>query len=362
MASAAAAKSFGSKMLVLSEKDVRKVLTMADCLKINKEAYMSITSASSRVGGKGHVPTRLSLPGPPKAGVAVEGAADCTLFKPAAFYADQSTPNKESLMGMKIISLRADNPKGGFPLAPATVAVLDADTGIVQAIVSSTYLTGARTAAGSGLATQLARPDLEHLVVFGAGLQAETHIDAIHTAIDREIPKITIINRTLERANQLKERLTCCISCEVVLLDDKAAVEKAVYSADVIAATTNTATPIFDCKLKPGCHINGIGSYTPDMQEIPESVVNRSVLLIDTPEAKSVGDLKHLGADKGDSDHPITLLGEALEGANWKEKASSSFDCTFYKGVGTSIQDIMTADLVVKRARELGIGTQVDMA
>jgi ornithine cyclodeaminase len=201
-------------MLVLSEQDVRKVLTMADCLDINKSAYMSITSASSKVGGKGNVPTRISLPGPPQPGASEGGAPDCTLFKPAAFYADDqaSSSNVETLVGMKIISLRSENPKKGYPLAPATVAVLDADSGIVQAIVSSTYLTGARTAAGSGLATQLARPDLEHLVVFGAGLQAEMHIDAIQTAIGRDIPKITIVNRSAERANRLKESLPSGIS------------------------------------------------------------------------------------------------------------------------------------------------------
>lgn len=366
-------------MLVLSEKDVRKCLTMESCLKINREALMSIASpsASARVGGKGVVPSRLGLNGPPTT-TAIEAsgtAEDWTLFKPAAFYADETTTTatdtKESLMGLKIVSIRAQNPGKGLPLVPATIMVLDADSGIVQAVLDGTYLTGCRTAASSGLATQLMRPDLNHLVVFGAGLQAECHIDAIQTAIGREIPKITIVNRSRPRAEALVEMLAdsgSLSSCDIVLLGDKEGVDKALSTADVVAATTNSTTPLFDGSvLPPGCHINGIGSYTPEMQEIPVNAVNRSRIIIDTVGAETVGDLKHLFSADGKNfiKHPMTLLGDALADTtiiNCNNLDNSQFDCTFFKGVGTAIQDVMTANLVMKRARELGIGTEVDMS
>ena len=365
-------------MLVLSEKDVRKCLSMESCLKINREALMSIASpsASARLGGKGVVPARLGLNGPPIATVEASGSAaaeDWTLFKPAAFYADETTTAmadaKESLMGLKIVSIRAQNPSKGLPLVPATIMVLDAESGIVKAIMDGTYLTGCRTAASSGLATQLMRPDLKHLVVFGAGLQAECHIDAIQTAIGREIPKITIVNRSRPRAEALVEMLAesgSTSSCDIVLLDDKQGVETALSTADVVAATTNSTTPLFDGSvLPPGCHINGIGSYTPEMQEIPVNAVNRSRVIIDTDDAKTVGDLKHLFDGNGSDKHPVTLLGDALADTtiiNSNNLDTSQFDCTFFKGVGTAIQDVMTADLVMKRARELRLGTEVDMS
>lgn len=100
------------------------------------------------------------------------------------------------------------------------------------------------------------------------------------------------------------------------------------------------------------------------MQEIPVHAVNRSRILIDTNDAKTVGDLKHLSLDDT-SIHPVTLLGDALADATLMHNDhhdTSKFDCTFFKGVGTAIQDVMTADLVMKRARELGIGTEVDMS
>lgn len=369
------AKRFGSKMLVLSEKDVRKCLTMESCIKINKAALMSIASPSTAalVGGKGNVPPRLGLSGAPTTiSASAAEAEDWTLFKPAAFYADDGGDGngyKESLMGMKIVSIRAQNPDKGLPLVPATILVVDAESGIVQAVLDGTYLTGIRTAASSGIATQLMRPDLNHVVVFGAGLQAECHIEAIETAIERKIPKITIVNRSLPRAEALREKISC-EDCDIVLLNDKAGVEKALSAADVVAATTNSTTPLFDGSVLPsGCHVNGIGSYTPEMQEIPANAVNRSRVIIDTPDAKTVGDLKHLQANTTDCKHPMVLLGDVLanttRGSPWpllSNEDASKYDCTFFKGVGTAIQDVMTADMVVKRARELGIGTEVDMS
>lgn len=149
------------------------------------------------------------------------------------------------MLGLKIVSIRAQNPTRGLPLVPATIMVLDATSGMVQAVLDGTYLTGCRTAASSGLATQLMRPDVQHLVVFGAGLQAECHIEAIQTAIGRDIPIITVVNRSRPRADALVERIATSgssSSCHVVLLKDQEAVEKALSTADVVAATTNSTT------------------------------------------------------------------------------------------------------------------------
>jgi ornithine cyclodeaminase len=144
--------------------------------------------------------------------------------------------------------------------------------------------------------------------------------------------------------------------------DDPLEITETLSTADCIVTATNTNTPIFEgsSMLPSGCHINGIGSYTPEMQEVPVRVVDRCNILIDTPEARDVGDLKNIAPQ-----HPVTLLGDALQDPeHWlthhREKAPM-LDCSFYKAVGTAIQDIVTADMVVKRARELGVGTNNDM-
>jgi ornithine cyclodeaminase len=348
-------------MLFLSEKDVRKCISMKDSLEASRVALVSLATGEARV------PTRVGVQytAPSRPSDKATDTADWSLFKPAALdNADDNTSTK--LMGMKVISIRGKNPAAGLPTTPATILTLNAETGYVDAVVAATYLTAVRTAAASALATALVRPDLKHLVVFGAGLQAECHIHAIATAIGRPIPLTTIVNRSRDRAEQLKAKLPAewTTECKVVLLDadDPLEIAEILSTADCICTTTNANTPIFEgsSMLAPGCHINGIGSYTPDMQEVPARVVDRCHVLIDTPEARDVGDLKNIAAQ-----HPVTLLGDALQDpehwlAHYREGASM-FDCSFYKGVGTAISDIVTADMVVKRARELGVGTNIDM-
>jgi ornithine cyclodeaminase len=357
-------------MLFLSEKDVRQCLSMKDCLEANRTALISLATGQARV------PTRVGLQYTPPSSPSdsnddtAAASADWTLFKPAAL--DNADSDKSTkLMGLKLVSVRANNPAAGLPLVPATVLTLNAETGQVDAVLASTYLTAARTAAGSALATALARPDLKHLVVFGAGLQAECHIHAISTAIGRPIPLTTIINRTAKRAEQLKQKVLAkgewTTDCKVILLndDDPLIMAETLSTADCIVTCTNTNTPIFagSSLLQAGCHINGIGSYTPDMQEVPARVVDRCRVLIDTPEALQVGDLKNLAQHV----HPISLVGEALQDpehwlAHYRQGAASGhLDCSFYKAVGTAIQDVVTADMVVQRARALGVGTNIDM-
>jgi ornithine cyclodeaminase len=179
-------------------------------------------------------------------------------------------------------------------------------------------------------------------------------------AIGRRIPKITIINRSVERAQGLKEKLDRGDSIKVVALSDSAAIASALQEADVVAATTNTTTPLWNEKvqLKEGCLVTGIGSYTPGMQEIPEYVVNDSHIVIDTPEAMSVGDLQHLGSYES-TKHPVTRAGDAFENS---KGIGSSTKYIFYKAVGTAIQDVMIAEAVIKSAKEKGIGQEYDMS
>ena len=239
---------------------------------------------------------------------------------------------------------------------------LNPETGQVQAIVAGTYLTAARTAAGSALATQVAfrKRELQHLVLFGAGLQAELHVHAIAEALPQaSIPKVTIVNRTEPRALSLKDKLVssldfCVDQVETVLLSDENAVHGLLSTADCIAATTNAFEPLFPMGLlPPGCHVNGIGSYTPNMKEL--AVAPECRVWIDTPDAKTVGDLKDLPLD-----HPIELLGNILTETG--ETSRDESECTFFKAVGTAIQDVVTANVVTARARELGLGTEVDMS
>jgi ornithine cyclodeaminase len=338
------------KMLLLSESNVRQCLSIETCLAANRQALASIVTKEA------NVPTRIGMQ---YKTASHDNATDWTLIKPASLELLSET----ALMGLKVVSVRSENSKTGHPLVQATVLNIDPATGQVDAVVAGTYLTAARTAAGSALATKLFQPDLQRLVVFGAGLQAELHIHAISVALGRPIPHTTIINRTKARATQLQQSLptTWTRETSILLMEDAIGIAKACQAADCVCTTTNSATPILDATLlKRGCHVNGIGSYTPDTAEV--CCVERCLVIMDTLEAKEVGDLNDLTAG-----HPVKLLGEFLVDETlrdqWlKQSLTKKMDCTFYKSVGTAIQDVLTVNEVVKKARHLGIGTEFDMS
>eukprot|EP00970_Alexandrium_tamarense_P006402 scaffold1094_cov185-Alexandrium_tamarense.AAC.22 len=377
-------------MLILSETDVRRCFPVSAVIAANRKALSSLRNDAN---GGAVVPSRTGLSYPshnPVTGGSSSGnAADWSLFKPAAYYppinsTDSNNTNNSSddiIMGMKIISIRADNPiKFNKPTCPSTIMLVHPETGEVSSIVAATYLTAARTSAGSAIATELAlkdRPRIEEglsLVVFGAGLQAEMHIRSIQYLLN--IGRVVIVNRSLERADKLKGELmqsthdeeskTQTVSdISIVLLSDKEAVQNAVRSADIVATTTNTSTSLFRGEwLKAGCHINAVGSYTSLTREVDDELVKRSEILIDTQEALDVGDLSYLKENR-DAMNCIGLIGDAIVGnisfGKLRDGTDGSIDCTFYKSVGTAIQDVVSAQYVYDNALKIGIGVKVEM-
>mmetsp|Transcript_5158 Transcript_5158/g.9806 ORF Transcript_5158/g.9806 Transcript_5158/m.9806 type:complete len:380 (-) Transcript_5158:3988-5127(-) len=379
-------------MLILTEAQVRKCLTLESCIEANRLALGALRSTKSKGATRNNerpvvlpshavVPTRIGLPRClegddhdssllSSAGntTAVKAPRDTTLFKPAAYY---GRTGSETLMGMKVISIRANNLSRGKPTANATITMLDAESGDVSAILGGTFLTAARTAAGSAIATKLCLEEKKmtqtknkHLVVFGAGIQAEMHIRMLNCILPGLIKKVTIVNRTLKRADKLQETLTndsdtSNLTIHAVDLIETNLMQEAVASADIIVTATNTATPIFDWSwVNPGCHINGVGSYLSSSEEVDSVFVrDKCVTISDTIEALDVGDLKELD---GSSGNYVGLLGDLLSGKIRLGEGANS-KCTFFKSVGTSIQDIFTSDAVIKDAQRLGIGTHVDL-
>jgi ornithine cyclodeaminase len=373
------AKSLSNSMLILSETDTRRCFTVPDAISTTRKALASLVK-----DGGGEVPKRIGLPFFTAASSSSSKSSpdDWSLFKPAAFYpatTTDSTDDDEILMGMKMVSIRAHNPeKINKGTVLATTMLLNSETGEVSAIVAATYLTGVRTAAGSALATQLAFKNRNTsnglmMVIFGAGLQAELHIKCIQHVVN--ITRLVIINRSIGRADELKEMIlndqpdlesetkTAITDITIILLSDIKGVENAVQNADIICTTTNTCTPLFRGELlKPGCHINGVGSYTPSMQEIDDATVQRSEILIDTIEALDVGDLSSLknGNDELNCNVP-GLIGDALVGNIKFCIRRDDRDCTLYKSVGTAIMDVFAAQKAVQNAKLLNIGVKVDM-
>jgi ornithine cyclodeaminase len=265
-------------------------------------------------------------------------------------------------LGAKALTLFRENPARQLPVIQAVVLVFDTQDGRPLALMDGSYLTALRTGAGSGAATRLmAREDARVLAHFGAGAQAFHQIWAVCAV--RPIERVWIVNRSRERAERLADLLRAFGSPIPADIRLTTAPAEALAEADVVCCATSSAAPIFDdADLRPGTHINGIGSYLTNMQEVPAATVVRARVVVDQRSAAwhEAGDLvipfqhgligeRHVAADLGE-----LVLGRAVG----REAADQ---ITFFKSVGNAAQDVAVAQLVVQRAAELGLGVEVSL-
>jgi ornithine cyclodeaminase len=321
------------QLRILSESDVRSAITMRQAIEAMREAFGQLAA------GEATVPLRTSL----------ETEKGVTLFMPAYLKGSGD-------LGAKIVSVYAGNPALGLPTINAVVIALDGGTGQPLALMDGTYLTALRTGAASGLATELlARPNASIVAVFGAGAQARTQLEAVRTV--RPIREVRIVSRTRSSAERFAAEIE---GVAVRVMDDRSA---AVQGAHIVIAATTSSTPVFDGRdVAPGTHVNGIGSYTPEMQEVDATLVQRAKVVVDSREAAlaEAGDLIiPLRQGLITADHIHAELGEIVNGD--KAGRTSDDEITFFKSVGNAAQDVVTARWVLQAAEEKGLGTVVTL-
>ena len=323
---------------ILTAEDVRRALPMHEAVEVMKQAFRQVSL------GEAVLPARVHLAAPQQHGVA--------LIMPAYLPADE-------LMGLKVVTLFDQNPQRGRPRIQAVVLVLDGTDGRPLAVIDGTSLTALRTGAASGAATQLlANPDASVAAVFGAGVQGRTQLEAVLCV--RPIREVRVWDPDTEAA----ERFCVEMSRNSGLPVRRAATATAVVQdADIICAATTARTPVFrDCDLKPGVHINAIGSYQPEVQEIPAETVRRARLVVDHRASAwaEAGDLLiPLRAGLISEDHTHAELGEIVAGL--KPGRTSPREVTLFKSVGVAAQDLAAAARVLQHAQEHRLGTEVSL-
>jgi ornithine cyclodeaminase len=230
------------------------------------------------------------------------------------------------------------------------------------AIYEGTYLTRLRTGAATGAATQLlSRPESETLAIFGAGGQAL--LQALGVLAVREIREVRIFDLIAARAEGLKEELTRLADSKKVKVLRADSAEKAAVEADILVTATTSRTPVFPGRvLSPGAHINAMGAFTPEMQEVDEETILRSRIFVDSLETclEEAGDLI-IPLNKGliRREDIQGELGEIVSGIKAGRKTPE--EITYFKSVGNAVQDISVAQAVFRRALEKGIGREIEL-
>ncbi|NIS81897.1 MAG: ornithine cyclodeaminase family protein [Anaerolineales bacterium] len=320
---------------VLNAHEIRQALPMTAAVEAMKEAFAQYSTDQASV------PLRSRIEVPQHEGV--------TLFMPAYLHTSQD-------MAVKIVSVFPRNMEKDFATIYAVVVALDAETGRPIALMEGASLTAIRTGAASGAATDLlARPESKTVAVFGSGAQARTQLEAVCTV--REIEKVWVYSLDETGIQIFVEDLTGMgpIPTDIEVVANPA---QAVSGADIICTATTSSTPVFDANdLKSGTHINAIGAFTPEMQEVDSETVRRSLLVVDSREAclAEAGDIIiPVRTGQIAESHIHAELGEIVAGT--KPGRSDPDQITLFKSVGIAVQDAVAASRALMGAKSDEIG------
>jgi ornithine cyclodeaminase len=326
-------------LILLTAADVVKALPMAEAIEGMKAAFAQLSTGQATMPLRSHIDV-------PEMGT--------SLVMPA--YLEQN-----GALAVKVVSVFPKNVARELPVVNALVMVLDVTTGQPVALMEGSALTAIRTGAGSGAATDLlARRDAKRAAIIGTGVQARTQLEAVCTA--RNIQEVSIFSPDFPQAEMFAREMAGkgSIPAAITISDDA---NTAVQEADIICTATTSSTPVFDGRLlRPGAHINGVGSFVPTMQEVDLATVQRSTVVVDSRAAvwTEAGDLI-IPLENGDisEGHIHAELGEIVAGRRPGRQTEDQI--TFYKSVGVAVQDAAAAAIVLNNARTLGLGTSISL-
>ncbi|HEY5691276.1 MAG TPA: hypothetical protein VIS49_07465, partial [Cyclobacteriaceae bacterium] len=282
-----------SEFRVISDEEVSNQISMSTAISIMREAFVQISQRSATV--------------PVRSALSTKDDKGRVLFMPAYVPA-------YNLLGVKTVSVFPENNKKGLPTIHGKILVFEDQSGIPVALIDAEYLTALRTGAASGLATDLlAHPEAKVLAIFGTGTQSKTQVAAILEV--RNIEEVLVFGTSLEKSSQFCAYLkkTHQVKCSV------ANTGRHLMAADIICTATTATKPLFNLnQIKPGVHINGIGSFKPDMHEIDSAIIKESLLIVDQQESVllEAGDII-IPIQEGliNENHIYGELGEVIRGS-----------------------------------------------
>lgn len=321
------------RLRVLSASDLERALPMDAAIECMKRAFQA------QFEGRVDAPPRAVLPVPGGIALSMPGHLPGVA------------------LGAKWVSVFPGNRSLGKPSIHGLVLLADPETGEPCALLDGTFLTGWRTAAASGAATDLlARQDVRRAAVIGAGAQGRTHVLAMDSV--RDFDEIRIASRGPSAA-RLVDALQGTTRARLIAADTPA---EAVGDAEVVCLATDSTTPVLSAdEIRPGTHLNGVGSFRLDMVELDPSFLAHARIFIDDLGAalEEAGELVaavELGAtEPGD----WTPLGEVVAERDKGRVAAGT--STYFKSVGLPVQDLAAAGEALLRARELGLGHDLDL-
>ncbi len=325
--------------LLLAEADVARALEMPALIAAMREALRRFSA------GEVVQPVRATLRIDPAGGY----------YAPMPAYLRDG---HGGALGMKSVAFFPGNAGAALPTHLATVLLLDPATGALLALLDGRLITEMRTAAVTAVSVELlARPDARHLAILGSGVQARSHLRAL--ALVRRLASVRVWSRTAAHAARFAREMAGVVGCPI---EPAASAREAVHGADVVVTVTAARAPVLEgAWLEPGMHVCAVGSSAPDMRELDAEAVARCRVFVDSRAAAAVeaGDLLLAQAEgRIGAGHVVAELGEVAGGAAGRRGPG---EITLFKSLGMAVEDVVSARLAYERARDLGLGTPVEL-
>jgi ornithine cyclodeaminase len=306
-------------MRLIDRDEVRARLTYERCMPLVREAMIALSRGETRQLLRSIIP--------------LEGGR--------AFGIMPGALGPRAVFGAKLISVYPENLAKGLQSHQGVVVLFEPEGGAPVCIVHAGEVTAIRTAAASAVATDaLARPDARRLAILGYGEQAQTHARAI--AKVRPLERVTVWGRSAERAEAFAIRMEAELDLPVSAC---ATAEAAVGDADIVCTVTAAREPVLLGRwVRPGTHLNLVGSSMAGPVEVDDDLVVRARFIADYREgvlAQGAEFLKAKAAGLVGDDHVVGEIGQVLSGA--LPGRQSPDQITVYKSLGHVVQDLAAA-------------------
>jgi ornithine cyclodeaminase/alanine dehydrogenase-like protein (mu-crystallin family) len=327
-----------SRVLVLSATEVESLLDLDALVEAIEAAMIDLSS------GRASMPARVAALVPDRQAL----LAAMPAFLPSA-----------GALTTKLVSQFPQNEDR--PSHQALICCFDPETGTPVAIMDGTHVTALRTAAGSALASRLlARPGASVVAVLGTGVQARAHARLMVRLAGVRI--IRVAGRNPLRVQHIVDELVAA----GVPAEAADSIEDAVRSADIVCGATHTDRPVvrYDW-LQAGTHVNSVGYNAAGAGEVDVATIANSLVVVESrssalaaPPSGAIELRRAIDQGALDPDWVIELGEVAADPSTGRIEDSQ---LTLYKSVGVAVQDAAAAALVLRAARERGVGIEISI-
>lgn len=312
--------------MLIDGDEVAASLSYPDCIAVVRDAMIALSQGRTRQVLRTIIPV-----GDQKAFGVMPGALGLDDF-----------------FGAKILSVFHDKDRPSRSAHRGFVLLFEGEHGFPVCLADAEQVTRIRTAAASAVATDaLARQDASVLTVFGAGTQAQSHVEAI--ACVRKLSRVIVWGRNLESAQAFAAQAQAAIGVPVTATGDG---KDAAQQADIICTVSGAREPIlFSDWVRDGTHVNVVGSSSIVPVEIDTPLVKRARFFVESRDATAQYSEFQRAKEQGaiGDDHVAAEIGEVLSGA--VPGRGSAGEVTLYKSIGHIVQDLAAASVLYRQRR-----------